>query len=197
MAISSSACRLPACRSGVKNHAWSVGTETYPRTVTLPSASTVNSTSSPSPTCRTCRTSSGKVSCAFWRSLERTVVRGRGSCLASALFMNPPNSCPRRAVTRRGLRTQVKLMATAAPTATVQPLPFRLTRCSPPTGTRRRRPGRCPGTSPPCPGRARTGRCRTTRTRSGGTAQHRRRGCRRESRLSKAVPLGCCPPRAH
>ena len=60
MAISLSACRLPSSRSAVKNHAWSVGTRTYPRTVTLPFAPTVNSTSSPSPMCKACLTSSGR-----------------------------------------------------------------------------------------------------------------------------------------
>jgi hypothetical protein len=42
MAISSYASRLPASRSGVKNHTWSGGTETYPWTVTLRSPSVVN-----------------------------------------------------------------------------------------------------------------------------------------------------------
>ena len=41
-----------------------------------PSSCTANSTSSPSLTCSACLIGSGRVSCAFWRSLARALVRG-------------------------------------------------------------------------------------------------------------------------
>jgi hypothetical protein len=41
----------PASHSGVKNQAWSVGMDTKPRTVTVPSSWTENSTSTPPGQC--------------------------------------------------------------------------------------------------------------------------------------------------
>ena len=79
-----------ACCPDLKRQAWSLGTETKPRTVMTPSSWTANSTSSPSLTCNACLIGSGRVSCAFWRSLTRALVRGRSSFLASASFKVPP-----------------------------------------------------------------------------------------------------------
>ena len=58
-----------------------------------PSSWTVNSTSSPSLMCSPCLIASGKVSCAFGRSLARALVRGRTSFSAPASFKNDSRLC--------------------------------------------------------------------------------------------------------
>src|ERR1700761_3375689 len=82
-AMSSSASCSPASHSGVKNQAWSVGMDTKPRTVTVPSSWRENSTSSPSPMCSARLMSSGSVSCALARTLALALTRGCGSALAA------------------------------------------------------------------------------------------------------------------
>ena len=57
-----------------------------------PSSCTANSTSSPSLTCSACLIGSGRVSCAFWRSLARALVCGCGSFSTPASFKDAPGS---------------------------------------------------------------------------------------------------------